>query len=800
MAKSLANLAHAIGVVTPSVILFLGSAETRAAEDTNVGEDNVIEEIVVTARQRAESAQDVPVSINALDKSLLDTYAMTSIEDVAAFAPGFIGQETIQGGAAFYIRGVGSNAANPLIEQGVAINIDGVQSSAGNIVKMAQFDLEQVDVLRGPQALFFGKNSPGGVVSFRTADPGETFESEMTVSYENEAEEKAVEGFISGPISDSLGARLAFSYSEMDGWSDIITRDVPGVALPSTEDKYPNRDELFLRGTLLFEPSDSFDARLKVNFADRDGQGGANRNMQRVSCPLGLPQAVVPVPECKANEKVVGGNMPAAALETFVNLDPSEPAGFSESEQMLAALEANWHFGAYTLTWITGWAELDQAWQAEFSIEPASLNVNANSFDQEQFSQELRLTSNLDGDWNWMIGAFYEDEDTLFQQSLGLSPLFGLFDLGAERNSQEGETFSVFAQVDFQVTERFGISGGLRYTDEEKVLTPRFGLGGVLVEGAKESVEFDNVSPQLTFTYDVGPDSMLFLSYREGFKSGGFDSTLGRAAQAVFAGASLAYDEETISGIEGGLKARFFDRTLQFNAIAFDYDYEDLQLSTFDAITFTQEVRNVSESKLRGVEMDVIWLPRAVEGLTVRAAFAYLDAEYEDFLMDCYTGQTIALGCNLTLVPASPGAPPFPPTPERFTQQDLSGERIPHAPEYSGSLGLVYETPLGILGGSTLSIATDFVYSDEFQTALTASPGAINDSNWKVHAAIRLLSEKWEFSLIGRNLTEEYDFVNALDTPFTGTTAGVATGTEADLVAFVSRGREILFKATYRFN
>lgn len=712
---------------------------------------------------------------------------MSSIEDVASFTPGFVGAEAGSIAGVFFIRGVGTGGSSTFAEQGVSINVDGVQSSTGQIIKMAQFDLEQVDVLRGPQALFFGKNSPGGVLAFRTADPGETFESQISLAYESEARERVVDGFISGPISDSLGARLAFSYTEMDGYMDIVTRDVPGVAIPASEDRYPKLDQLFLRGTLLFQPSDTFDARLKLNYSRRDSNGGPAPRFQRFDCPLGAPQAIVQVPECSANDKVVAGDTPVDALAAFPLVDPSEPFGFDESDQVLIGLEANWQLGAYTLTSITGFIQLDDDWQGEFGMEPVSKLVTRNPLELDRLSQELRLTSNLDGDWNWMVGVYYEDTEHFHQFTAGVVPF--LFHIGQDDVTQDGKTLSAFAQVEYQVTDRFGFSGGLRYTHEEKEVDLLFGQNSVVVGGAHEKLDFDNVSPELTVTYDFDTDAMLFLSYREGFKSGGFDNSLGRGPAAA-AGFSIAYDEETISGFEAGMKATFLDGTFQLNAIVFDYDYEDQQLASFDPRTLSLQVQNVAESSIRGVEMDAIWLPARVEGLTIRAAFAYLDSEYEDYISDCYTGQTIALGCNLNFNAAT----------GRFTQQDQSGQQSLQAPEYSGSVGFVYERSLNALGGSTLSFASDLVYQDEYQSNQSGNPRAMTDSTAKVNASIRVASDKWVVELIGRNLTDEYDWVAGTTTPFTGTTVGGTDDIPADLIGFVTRGREVMLKATYRFD
>jgi iron complex outermembrane receptor protein len=230
-------------------------------------------EIVVTARKRAESILTVPVIANVLTEAQLERTQVTSLDDIATIATGLvIGQQPGELGTQVAIRGVGTNATDPGIDQSVSLNIDGMQLGQGLAYTVGLFDMAQIEVLKGPQALFFGKNSPGGVIAIRTADPGNELDVIGRLGYEVESRNWRGEAIVSGPVTDTLGVRLAAMYSSYDGFYKNTAVPLAGTGAVKPTPRFGGGKSLFLRGTAVFKPTDRLTARLKVNYT-RDRLG-----------------------------------------------------------------------------------------------------------------------------------------------------------------------------------------------------------------------------------------------------------------------------------------------------------------------------------------------------------------------------------------------------------------------------------------------------------------------------------------------------------------------------------------------
>lgn len=272
--------------------IIAGLAVPAAGQVVGGRQVEVIDEgaIIVTARRRVETAQETPVAITVLNDALLDRYGVKGIATIAQLTPGLVTGES-QGavGGSISLRGVGSDEGQAFIDQAVSINVDGVPISTAQILRAAQLDLQQIEVLREPQALFFGKNSPGGIVSLTSADPGSRLEMMVRAGYEFKANERYAEATISTPLTDSLGVRVAGRYSKMDGYINVISPPAPGVT-PYGLKAFPKQEELFLRGTIAFKPSDRLSIRLKGTYTDTDIVGSISSFGDIVACPYGLPQ------------------------------------------------------------------------------------------------------------------------------------------------------------------------------------------------------------------------------------------------------------------------------------------------------------------------------------------------------------------------------------------------------------------------------------------------------------------------------------------------------------------------------
>lgn len=311
-------------------------------------------EIIVTARKRNETAIDVPAAITALDAGSLEKYGTKDFWGLQNQVPGlFIQDIPSSGGGAVALRGLSSSPNNPTQDQTVAINIDGVQVGSGTIIRLGQIDLQQIEVLKGPQALFFGKNSPAGVMSIRTRDPGDRLEVNGSIDYEFNAREVSGLVGIGGPLSDTLGARAVVSGNKMKGWIKNRVETIPGFGFGPSSSRSPDKEEIFFRGTVVYKPDSDFTARLKYNYSRLKSSSDIFDRQQRIFCPLGAPQdkGYGGTIDCKADDITTNAiqdprltpfieailNRPEAAYLADFHSDPGQ-----KTTQHLASLEMNY--------------------------------------------------------------------------------------------------------------------------------------------------------------------------------------------------------------------------------------------------------------------------------------------------------------------------------------------------------------------------------------------------------------------------------------------------------------------------
>lgn len=792
-----------------------------------------LDEIVVYARKREESILKVPVVATAISRQDIERYNSSTFEDIGQFVPGLIVADGAGAdGGALALRGISSPFATPTVEKSVAINIDGMQLSQGNALRTSQIDLQQVEILKGPQALFFGKNSTAGIIAVRTADPTDEFEARLRGGYEINAEEKFGELIVSGPVTESLGARLVVYGNDLDGWVNNGAVAAPGITLPGPfllpvpaiapqETELPNTTEFFTRATLLFEPNEDLNIRAKVSYNFVDG-AGQSATTQVTDCPNGAPVFSTAGPAgCRADDLIFRGDIPADH-QFFLTEAPDGFGGKSDSklESTIGIVELNYNLTeSIAFTSVTGVYDNTYNFVDNFGFSPNGTNSAAGMDRQRIYSEEVRLTSDFESRVNGMVGFFYENRfnSTLVQRVIdgdliGVLPgpivLAGLpVPQPVARHEFDSVTYSVFGQLLVDVTEDVELSGGLRYTRENRERD-------LILNGAQfpflatDKVDFDNLSPEATLSWYPTDDLTLFASYREGFKSGGFDASFAPDF-SVFSAANpfvALYDPEEVQGFEVGAKASVANDTVRLNAAFYRYEFSDQQQSLTDPTTGTISIVNAASTTQIGFEADVTWTPETVEGLVLRGAFNYNDATYDEFIVDCYAGQTIAQGCDQSFnalrafpdgmggIVAAPG----------FTQQSLAGARLPYAPEFTFNIGGSYDTPIPN-SNWLVGLGANVSYSSEYATRTENNPESIQDAFARVAANLRLYdeSERYQFSVVGRNLTNEYTIANSFDRPFSGNpllTGTAVSGGRGDNTAAVSRGREILFQLQFSFH
>lgn len=761
--------------------------------------------VTVTARRREESLQDAPVAITAFTGEGLDDYAINDFMDLATQVPTMVAGRAASGSSAsIFLRGVGSTALSAGFDQSVSFNIDGLPMSRGREISLPQYDIERVEVLKGPQALFYGKNTTGGLISVVSKGPTDEFEASGKVGYGFEAKEKYGEGVISGPLAGALKGRFAFRASQSDGAFENSAAetylDPLGMERHKIEDNRGFGETLSGRLTLDYEPNDLVDFELKLG-ASKQEDGGPTDVLERI-CGAGrtVPATANGIPpspnaDCTVNGVSDSSSVPreVAAANYRYSRDGDMYADFSSGYSVLTS---KFNLDALDIESITSFYRFVQKDLNNVAGEgyPATFTQKAA---YDQLSQEIRFSTKSDGPFNSNFGAFYSDSDFEFNTDayifvVPLDPVNGTYVTFKRDNGFEGTAFSLFYEGTYDFTDQWELSAGARWSREERdsyqASLPASSFfagpfpGGISLE---DSFSDENLSPQVSLSYKPSSSLSYYAAYKEGFKTGGFN-----ISQALTPAATVSagqFDSETAKGFEAGVRSILFGDTLSLNATVFNYLYENLQVQVFDPTTVSLIADNAGELTTQGIEVDFNWVPDALEGFSMRGALAYNQVEYDNFIGQCFSGQTIAQGCNQVPVAGV------------FQSQDYSGRTPPKAPETAGRIGATYAFPVASYDAS---LSGDVTYMGEYNFTDTLRPDAVQDAYTKLDLSARISApdDRWTLSLIGRNLTEEFVVTSANDIPFTGGTGtGTAVGNVADMSAFVENPREVYLELAVRF-
>ena len=741
-----------------------------------------VEEIVVTARKRAESLQDAPLTVSAFSSEAMERYNTDRMVDLAAMTPGLTMTDTASLNPIISIRGVSTAPVNPSADQSVALVFDGVPVNHGSVSRVSQIDMQQVEILKGPQTLFYGKNSPGGVISYTTADPGDEFEMSLKTGYELEAKEHYTEAKVSGPVSEALGARLVVNYYDMDGWLSnyAVGNPAPGFETSRTTSRLPQGDELFLRGTLVFEPNYALRMRTKVSYNDLD-QTPYSNTTQNISCSAGT--SLLAGEECDADDRTGATTLARRLVDQVPGIRSQDPV--YREKWLMASHQIDWQINdEISLTSLTGYLDAENETNFEVLLGSAGGFGVDNDMQQEALSQEFRVITSFDGAVNFAGGLFYANyENTSTIRAFVLSELFGFpggvipFQPDEPHYTVESDALSIFGEVMWDISDTLQVSAGVRWSDEDKDF--RVEENGAPVTDIVNKLSFDNTSPEITLSWHPTDNATYYVSYKEGFKSGGFNSTLFPGGFISAPGADVSFLEETLEGFELGAKWDLLEGRARLNAAVYSYEIEDLQASTFDSNTISQRFINSGKASSSGAEVDITFVPAAVDGLTLSLGASFLNAEFDEFEAQCYFAQTAAQGC----VTLDAGL-----RTERRAQ-DFSGRTLVYAPDVTlnSTVNYMYQ----MANGWSLTTTVSLEYSDEFVTGQTQDPRSVQDSYTRVNANVTLaMGEQWEFSLIGVNLTDEYLLGSVFDATFTG---GV------DQAGTISRGRQISLQAKWMY-
>jgi outer membrane receptor protein involved in Fe transport len=796
-------------------------------------------DIIVTARKRQESLLNVPIVEQVVSGEDLARQQTVDLKDLTKLTPGLlVGTTVLSIGQQVSIRGVGTSSFDPGIDQSVSLNIDGLSLGQGLAYSSGMFDIAQVEVLKGPQSLFYGKSSPGGVISLRTADPTDKLELIARAGYETEAHTERGELVLSGPLSDTLKARIAGLYQHSDGFYYNNAVGIPSLGgLTPKYDRMGHSENYQIRGTLLWNPTSNFDARLKVNLVHDYAVNPENYEVtycpDGIAGPFGVPFLSPNLVCQKGRTGYVVDLNPA----NFVNV-PHGGVPYVKSNQKYGTLEMNYRLNdALTATSVTGVYILrsNSLFNAS-AAEAAGPLVGASNpdFRRDEVTEELRLNSNYSGPFNFSAGGFYQhakvsDRVTILGNT-ALLPAAAVAPIQDGLNRFSVETFSLFGQLRYKILPNLELAAGARWSDETRVQTPllynsltTLGLIGAgvipasaVANGAGYAVPVttprlhsSKVSPEVTLTWKPSDDLTVFASYKQGNKSGSFSIATPQSyldpnppAHPTAYWLDNSFGDEKVEGGEIGIKGRSADRQFHFEAAAFHYVYTGLQVGSIEpTVGNTPVIRtiNAGKGKVDGIEANANFRPASITGLSINTSASYTNARFTDLNgVPCYGGQTFAAGCNQQFNTAS----------GLYFAQSLSGSPFIRAPKWQVNFGFDYDLPVG--NGMKLTFSDTNHYTSKYLTSLEPLSAYYQSGFMKVDLGLTLAGRdnRWELAVIGKNVTNRYTAGNCSSSnTANGLLGGQITGSPTNAVGpagtdegscFMDPGRELWIRLTLR--
>jgi iron complex outermembrane receptor protein len=797
-------------------------ATAWAADNADADADRNAD-IIVTARKQQESILKVPVVETVITSEALGTYQINNLQDITTKIPGLVsGNAVLAIGEQMSLRGVGSNSLDQGVDQSVSLNIDGLQLTHGLAFRAASFDLAQVEVLKGPQALYFGKNSTAGVISFRSADPGNALEVKGKAGYEFEAREARAEFIVSSPLSETLGVRLAALYTNSDGIFRNKATALPGSgAANPTQKRLGGGESYLLRGTLLWKPDADLTVRLKANFTqDKMNSGGLNTLAacpDGKAIPTGIPVTLFhPNEDCQFNKDVY-----------IVDFDPASWANIRNNG--VPFLNLRQYFGTLDIAYdvspeisissVTGYynAKADTMINGTFAGYGPPFYFADNIFKRREWTQEFRIESDFaDSPVNFTAGGFYQDGKLSNDFTLGgrTGPLLkGL-------STIKIESLSAFGQLRWKLVDTLELAGGVRWTHEKRNLTVfnRVANAAVALAPGSDKLDSKNWSPEFTITYTPTDDFTVFAALKQAYKSGSFNIVIPAST-----GQDKHFGDEMVRGGEVGIKSRLMDRSLSLNLAGYYYRYKGLQTGVNEPAQNGLPVLrtlNAGKAEVYGVDFDMRYRPPSIDGLTLNLALNWNKTKFLELNnVPCYGGQMVSQGCNqfwaalpatgtgLTQTNPGPGAVVDPSGRTallgRYSSQNLAGVPFVRAPEWQVNFGFDYEMSLG--GGLRLVFANDNQYSSSFLTILgnpAVRPSTVQRAALKMDLNLSLYGpdDRWSVGVYGKNLSDQlrpgycsslnYPGGQSIGTPLAGGTARNASGEDEIGCSFAS-GRSI---------
>lgn len=704
-------------------------------------QDSGRETVIVTAQKREQSLQEVPIAVTALDDAFIESRGVTSIESLTALSPGLTIQRAPNNKTAAQISIRGGVTINPALtwEPTVGIYRDGVYigKTQGSIFDVV--DLERVEVLRGPQGSLYGRNTLAGAINLVTKKPTGEFGGSAEISYGN-YDYKMAKATVDLPQAGPFKIKAAGMIEERDGLVDVVDNPFPAVTTAGARstDELDNIDRKAALVSVQFDPTDQLTVDYSFDYSDAD-QKPQFAQIIRV-----LPGNIFDPASPFYAGGLVGGQYFGFPLDLYVNAERQDTASidfetFERSTVQGHALTATYDLGGAEIKSITGYRELEWEDSLDLDGSPLPLAHTERYSDYESFSQEVQITGEARG-VNYVGGVYYfSDEGNTENPQF----FFGGASVFDSQYNFETEAWAAYGQVDVPLGERVTLTGGLRYTTEDKSIGRRLislsPTPVTFVPGGTSAEEtFDRLTPTVILAYQANPDVNLYVKYAEGYKSGGFNGEASTPAEL-----QRPYDEETIQSIEAGLKSVLLGGDLTLNTAVFYNQHQDMQLSVFTAQNAaSSDIRNAGEANMFGFEIEATARPS--DRITVTANYAYLDPEYDEFI---------------------------------DAGVDVADDRaFPHAPEHT--LSLIGDVNIADGPRGRLDASADLQYVSEYFTypytldrtqpqnafgSQADARGVLNARLAWSEIPVGQSDTKLEVSVWGRNITDEEYLANFID-------------------------------------
>jgi len=732
-----AQLRRALLLSVSTTGLLLAAASPAFAQEAEASKG--VEQIVVTAQRTPQLLKDVPVAVSVVSAGDLARNQVYGSESLVKLVPSLTFRKgTTNVNSAINIRGIGTISFSSGTEPSVSMVVDGVVYARSGQAFFEFLDVSRIEVLRGPQGTLFGKNASGGVVSVTTKRPAAQLGAKLEASY-FDGNELRLSATVEGPTSENTRGSLTLVRGSYDG----------NITNVFNNTKVNGYDNVGIRGKYEWTPTEKFSLTLIADYVNAAS-----------NCCADVIGKVIP--GAFNTNILIPSLAPSVPREPNFQIDNDlQPA--TKDKNWGVSATGEWDLGFGTLTAITayrGWGNTEVR-DGDFRSDAPKYVGNGDNLlhdygtlDFNQFTQEVRLSSNNDNPLTYTVGGYYykTNQDNVFTRTVvsctasaaPADPVTGLrlcpngisqFQrfVGTATFSTELRNYSLFGQANYKVTDKFSVLGGLRYSNDEvkynfnRVSTSLTAAPGIQPAFASiNSTSTDNLSGKVGASYAFTPAVSGYATYARGYKGPAFNVFFNMTTPAT-----LPISEETSDAYEIGLKTELFDRRLIANIAAFDTKFDGFQTTSFDVVAgvIVSRLTNAGKVGTKGIELDFIAVP--VDGLRINGGFSSIDAKIINFF--CPVGS-----------PASCSA--------------VNGRTLPIAPKTKWSLGVDYVLPLGESFPLKTSVNTSYAWQSEVQFDINQSPDAIQESYgiWDAGITFADKDDRYSVSIIGKNLTDEF--------------------------------------------